>query len=298
MTFRSPVLLSGLALALTVTTFLPSPTQASEASLYLSARGGAYQTGKSFTARIMLGSGGSPVNAAESILTYDPKAIRIDSLTASGSIFKLWTTEPKFSNTAGTIEFGGGLPDKYSGATGLVATLKITPLKNGPAKLSFATSSQILTADGQAQNILKDFGHGSYLFGTTKTVSDAQTLTNKMLGRILLQVEDSGRSWYLNPIDKRRYYLGRPADAFNIMRKLGLGANHKYITTYQKGKFPKQVAGRILIDVEDFGKAYYINPLDLKAHYLGRPDDAFAVMRKLGLGISNANIDKIIDWSI
>jgi hypothetical protein len=74
--------------------------------------------------------------------------------------------------------------------------------------------------------------------------------------------------------------------------------NHKYVTTYQKGKFPKQVAGRILLDVEDSGKAYYINPMDLKAYYLGRPDDAFAVMRKLGLGISNANIDKIPDWAI
>ena len=35
------------------------------------------------------------------------------------------------------------------------------------------------------------------------------------------------------------------------------------------------------------------NPEDLKMHYLGRPADAFQVMRELGLGISNDNIRKI-----
>ncbi|MDP3042893.1 MAG: hypothetical protein Q8N21_00625 [bacterium] len=32
---------------------------------------------------------------------------------------------------------------------------------------------------------------------------------------------------------------------------------------------------------------------DKKAHYLGRPADAFRVMRELGLGITNSDIRKI-----
>ncbi len=47
------------------------------------------------------------------------------------------------------------------------------------------------------------------------------------------------------------------------------------------------------MDVDDHGKAYYINPKDKKAYYLGRPVDALAVMKNLGLGISNYNIRKI-----
>jgi len=42
-------------------------------------------------------------------------------------------------------------------------------------------------------------------------------------GKIFLQVEGSGEAWYINPADSKRYFLGRPSDAFNVMRNLGLG---------------------------------------------------------------------------
>ena len=108
------------------------------------------------------------------------------------------------------------------------------------------------------------------------------------IGYIFLAVEKNGEAYYYYPVDKKGYYLGRPADAFNIMRTLGLGATHDFIqnTTY----FPTSVSGKILLDVESHGEAYYIYPKDRKKYYLGRPDDAFVVMRNLGLGITNANL--------
>jgi hypothetical protein len=108
------------------------------------------------------------------------------------------------------------------------------------------------------------------------------------IGYIFLQVESKGEAFYYHPIDGKGYYLGRPADAFRIMRELSLGATHDFIhnTTY----WPSHVIGRILLDVEDMGKAYYIYPKDLKKYYLGKPADAFEVMRKLGLGISNHDL--------
>ena len=42
-------------------------------------------------------------------------------------------------------------------------------------------------------------------------------------GKIFLQVESRGEAWYVNPADGKRYFLARPADAFNVMRKLGAG---------------------------------------------------------------------------
>ncbi len=42
-------------------------------------------------------------------------------------------------------------------------------------------------------------------------------------GMVLLRVEDKGQAWYVYPEDGRRYYLGRPIDAWRIMTKLGLG---------------------------------------------------------------------------
>lgn len=118
-------------------------------------------------------------------------------------------------------------------------------------------------------------------------------IASQLRGRILLQVESHGEAWYINPQTGNRFYLGRPADAFAVMRNFGLGISNKNFDSF-KGVAPRTLAGRILIKVEDSGKAYYINPIDLKLYYLGRPTDAFEVMRRLGLGISNVNLGKII----
>lgn len=117
------------------------------------------------------------------------------------------------------------------------------------------------------------------------------SLTSRVKGYILLQVQQNGEAWYVYPQDSKRYYLGRPADAFEIMRKLGLGATHEFITSYTY--YPDRVLGKILLDVELNGEAYYIYPKDKKAYYLGRPADAFAIMRELGLGITDADLAKI-----
>ena len=54
-------------------------------------------------------------------------------------------------------------------------------------------------------------------------------------GRILIQVERNGEAWYIFPVNLKRYYLGRPADAFNIMRELGLGITNKDLANIQRG---------------------------------------------------------------
>jgi len=46
-------------------------------------------------------------------------------------------------------------------------------------------------------------------------------------GKILLQVESHGEAWYVNPENKKRYFLGKPSDAFLLMRKLGLGISNE-----------------------------------------------------------------------
>ncbi|MBN2854489.1 hypothetical protein JXK06_03095 [Patescibacteria group bacterium] len=112
-------------------------------------------------------------------------------------------------------------------------------------------------------------------------------------GRILLQVEAKGEAWYVNPLNSSRYYLGRPENAFELMRSLGLGASDKDIGSYQVAKAPARLSGRILLQVQDKGQAFYVNPLDLKLYYLGRPNDAFYLMRSLGLGITNNDLNKI-----
>lgn len=132
-------------------------------------------------------------------------------------------------------------------------------------------------------------------------VTQAGSLSTRLSGRILLQVEQNGEAWYLNPTNQRRYFLGRPADAFSVMRELGLGISEEtFAVLPQDGQnggnleLAKKLAGRIILQVEQNGEAWYIDPVDFKAYYLGRPDDAFRIMREHGLGITDENLSTIL----
>lgn len=120
----------------------------------------------------------------------------------------------------------------------------------------------------------------------------ASNLTDRLSGRILLQVESKGEAWYVSPENKKRYYLGRPSDAFLLMQNLGLGVSNKDFDSFL-GCAPLRLSGKILLKAEDGGKAYYVSPADLKMYYLGRPSDAFNLMRIFGLGISNMDLGQI-----
>jgi len=119
------------------------------------------------------------------------------------------------------------------------------------------------------------------------------SFSSDIKGMILLQVEENGEAWYVYPDNLNRYYLGRPADAFEIMRNLGLGIKHAELVDYLNSFFPERLSGKIMLDVEMNGEAYYVYPKELKGYYLGRPDDAFAIMREKGLGITNSDLAMI-----
>lgn len=131
--------------------------------------------------------------------------------------------------------------------------------------------------------------------------SEAQVIASNLSGRILLDVERNGEAWYIYPKDNKRYYLGRPHDAFAVMRELGLGINEVDFQKIASADMEvegdldlaKRLAGLIILQVEKNGEAWYINPLTYKKHYLGRPNDAFKIMRELGLGINRANLARI-----
>ena len=54
-----------------------------------------------------------------------------------------------------------------------------------------------------------------------------------------------------------------------------------------------RLKGRIALQVESHGEAWYINPTDGKRYYLGDGNTAYNVMRFLSLGITNDNLRKI-----
>ena len=53
-----------------------------------------------------------------------------------------------------------------------------------------------------------------------------KTLTKKMSGMILLQVENHGEAWYVNPADGKRYFVKDGNAAYQIMQKFGVGISN------------------------------------------------------------------------
>ncbi|MDO8667943.1 MAG: thrombospondin type 3 repeat-containing protein [bacterium] len=70
----------------------------------------------------------------------------------------------------------------------------------------------------------------------------ASALAERLKGYVLLQVESSGRAWYVNPKDKKRYYMQDGAESFATMRNLGLGVS--------KGDLSKIPVGVLSIEGE------------------------------------------------
>lgn len=131
---------------------------------------------------------------------------------------------------------------------------------------------------------------------------------NRVAGKILLEVEAHGEAWYVHPLERMRYYLGRPADAFALMRQHGLGISNKDLArllgtlpaspptpmyTTKSMALAQRLSGRIILQVEQHGEAYYISPKDLRGYYLGTPSDAFRIMRLLGEGILSSDLAQI-----
>lgn len=121
---------------------------------------------------------------------------------------------------------------------------------------------------------------------------------SNMGGKILLQVESKGEAWYVNPKDGKRYYMADGDQAFQIMKNLGIGMSNADIQRMKTDAvYRKKFIGKILLQVESKGEAYYISS-DGRYNYLKDGASAYQVMRKLGLGISNANLSKIEEYKI
>ena len=123
--------------------------------------------------------------------------------------------------------------------------------------------------------------------------SSAADLTTKLKGKILLQVENHGEAWYVEPKTGERYYMANGDEAYNIMRNLGVGITNKDLEKIKTDKnFAKKHSGKIFLQVESKGEAYYVD-FSGNLHYLKNGSEAYSAMRNLGLGITNKDLEKI-----
>ncbi|MEI7620096.1 MAG: L,D-transpeptidase family protein [Candidatus Falkowbacteria bacterium] len=63
---------------------------------------------------------------------------------------------------------------------------------------------------------------------------------------------------------------------------------------FPEDNLSSRLNGKILLDVDNNGEAWYVYPGDFHRYYLGTPEDAYSIMRNLSLGVSNDNFSKIV----
>lgn len=136
----------------------------------------------------------------------------------------------------------------------------------------------------------------------------ASSILDHTRGQILLQVEDLGQAWYVDPVSEMRVYLQNGSIAYKLMSSIGLGittndlekipaSSLAFIKTQESicssSSFAKELSGRILLQVENLGEAWYVYPENCRRIYLRDGETAYQIMRELGLGITNKNLELI-----
>ncbi len=153
-----------------------SVSQAARAAeIAVSPSTGSYGTGQTFTVTIQANPQGKSINAVEAKLAFDKSKFSVVSISKTGSAFSLWTTEPTFSNTAGTIEFGGGSPSPFSARSNLVSvTFRTVAEGSGTVTVS---SASVLAADGMGTDVYTGAVNGSFAVtaATTPTPTPNET---------------------------------------------------------------------------------------------------------------------------
>jgi len=128
----------------------------------------------------------------------------------------------------------------------------------------------------------------------TPNASPAPTPTfkEKLAGQILIQVENNGRAWYIEPQTYQRYPINSPQDGWELFQKLSTTTDR---LKWQEIKNwpPDKLTGTIVKIKEEPNIIYYFSPITKSWHKLLNSTDIFNLIKLTGRGILNKDLQKI-----
>lgn len=108
---------------------------------------------KEFSVAVTVDPAGEKINAADGNIIFDKDLLAVVNVSKEGSVFSLWTADPTYSNSDGTIVFSGGSP-AGTNKKGTILTITFRGKDPGSAKVSF-TKGSVLAADGKGTDVYK-----------------------------------------------------------------------------------------------------------------------------------------------
>jgi hypothetical protein len=285
--------------------FVPSGgALADSASLYLSPASETYQLNSSFSVFVKLNSAGNPVNAAEGTISFDPNQLSVASVSKTSSVFSLWTNEPVFSNSQGSISFGGGSPSAFNGQAGTIMKIVFQAKNPGQARVSFS-SGAVLAADGRGTNVLGDMVGGIYdlksdnaIIQPEPEITEPETQTGTPDAPVIIsKTHPDSSKWYSNSNPEFSWQIPAGVTAVRLLAGSNASAvpnvfydqpiSEKKIENFEDGiwYFSAQFKNNV-----GWGKiAHFKFQIDLK------PPEKFGVTVKEGEKTSNSQPTLVFD---
>ncbi|MBI4090982.1 MAG: hypothetical protein HY422_03075 [Candidatus Komeilibacteria bacterium] len=261
----------------------------------------------------------------------------------SGDFIKTETGDCK---STAVIPFSGGVVDEPRNVPGLV---------NEPQTLTTEQDALIRKLHERIRRLelkLSDLEKEVVARAKDKLEKIDEKLTDRVKGRILLQVENKGEAWYVDPATAKKFYLKDGASAYQALQVFGLGITNDDLNQIpvaadtaidpvdtdadgvpdaleqQLGTDPavvdsdqdgfkdgeevlnnfnplgngavrisqslvNRLKGRIVLQTQSRGEAWYINPVNGKRYYLKDGVSAYQIMRRLSLGIKDQDLNTI-----
>lgn len=154
----------------------PYRVRATGASLKISPSTGAYEVGGLVDVSFLLDTGGEAVNAVNADVQFPADKLQVVNPAASTSFISIWVTAPSYSNTDGTINFQGGLPNPgIKTSAGVISTVTFRVKASGKAVIKYAPTSKTLRNDGEGTNILTSTGTAEFQLNPAPPAGPAVT---------------------------------------------------------------------------------------------------------------------------
>jgi len=150
-----------------------APQAVSAASFTFTPASGSFSTGDSISVQVGIDPSGTSVNTAEGTLSFDSSLLSVSGISKDGSAFSLWTADPSFSNSAGTVDFSGGTPTAFSNKK-VILTINFTAKAAGTASVAVSKGS-ILAADGKGTDVYQSGGSASFTIADAAPAADTSS---------------------------------------------------------------------------------------------------------------------------